>query len=139
MEHYLYLKSDQSNILFEAKFRIQLNCPLYLEGRWKVALVEFHATEKGKSNSKADGGLYIYTDMCRESIVQGEERPLLRRLEKTGKGRWDYILDSPFYIDVRMKDLRTFEIYIQPESDTDTTHLSKPVYLTLHLKRYWNN
>ena len=99
-------------------------------------MVEFHATEKGKSNSKADGGLYIYTDMCRESIVQGEERPLLRRLEKTGKGRWDYILDSPFYIDVRMKDLRTFEIYIQRESDTDTTHLSKPVYLTLHLQRY---
>lgn len=140
MEHYLYVQSDESNVFFAdnttADFRVQLKFPLYLEGVWKVALVEFHATEKSKSTIKADEGLYIYTNLCTESIVHGEERPLLRRLEKSSKDRWDYILDTPFYLGVTKKEIRDFEINIRREKDGDTPHLMKPVHLTLHFKRY---
>ena len=140
MEHYLYVQSDESNIFFEdnttTKFRVQLKAPLFLQRLWKVALVEFHATEKAKSTIKADEGIYIYSDLCRGSIVFGEERALLRRLEKNGKSKWDYILDQPFYLDVSKKEIRDFEIYIKRSVNEDISHLMKPVHLTLHLKRY---
>lgn len=140
MDRYLYVRSDESNTYFDdnitSRFRVQLNFPLYLPGKWKVALVEFHATEKSRSTIKADEGLYIYTDICKESIVYGEERPLLRRLEKNNKGRWDYILDTPFYVPVTKNELRDFEVYISRERDEEPLDLTKPVHMTLHLKHY---
>ena len=140
MDRYLYVQSEESNTYFDdnitTRFRVQLNFPLYLPGVWKVALVEFHATEKAKSTRKADEGLYIYTDICKESILYGEERPLLRRLEKSSRGKWDYILDPPFYVPVTRNELREFEVYIKGERDEEATHLQKPVHLTLHFKHY---
>lgn len=138
-DRYIYVKSDESNSYFidntTYKFKVQLKLPVFLYGKWKVALVQFHATEKGGSISKADEGLYIYTDLCKESIVYGEERPLLRRLEKSGKGRWDYAIDTPFYVPVKNQELREFKFYIKRERDEDAIELMKPVYLTLHLKQ----
>lgn len=140
MDKYLYVQSNESNAFFvdntTTRFRVQLKFPLTLPGVWKVALVEFHATETSKSNIKADQGLYIYTDLCTGSIVDGEERPLLRRLEKSSKSKWDYILDQPYYLRVTKSEVREFEIYITGEKEEEASHLAKPVYLTLHLKRY---
>jgi hypothetical protein len=139
-DKYIYVKSDESNSYFidntSYKFKVQLKLPLYLYGKWKVALVHFHATEKGNSVTKVDEGLYIYSDLCQESIVYGEERPLLRRIEKSSKGRWDYTFNNPFYVPVKKQELRDLEIYIKREHDKDAIELMKPVYLTLHLKRY---
>lgn len=137
-DRYIHIKSDDSDSYFEDnepyRFSVHLKLPLYLGGTWKVALVHFHASEKVKS--KASDGLYVYSDICKESIVFGEERPLLRRLEKNKKNEWDYILDNPFYLPVKEKELREFEIYIKGEDDTDASNLSRPVRLTLHLKQY---
>ena len=140
MDRYLYVQSDESDIVFKdnttTRFRVQLKFPLYLPGVWKVALVEFHAAEKAKSTKKADEGIYIYTDLCKESIIYGEERPLLRRLEKSSKGKYDYILDAPFYLPVTQHEVRQFEVCIKGEHDEDVSHLVKPLYLTLHFKYY---
>jgi hypothetical protein len=139
-EIYIYIKSDESNAYFidntTYKFKVQLKLPLYMSGKWKVALVQFYATEKKEPLGKADEGLYIYTDLCKESIVYGEERPLLRRLEKNSKAKWDYTFTNPFYVPVTKQELREIEIYIKRENDEDATDLMKPVYLTLHLKQY---
>ena len=140
MDRYIYVQSDESNTFFTdnetANFRVQLKYPLYLPGIWKVALVEFHATEKSKSKLKADDGLYIYSDLCKESIVQGEERPLLRRLEKSAKSKWDYILSTPFYVNVAKNEVLEFNIYLKGEDDLTQLNLQDPVRLTLHLRRY---
>ena len=134
MDRYIYVLSDESDIFFDdnrtTNFRVQLKYPLYLAGVWKVALVEFNATEKSKSKLKADDGL------CKESIVNGEERPLLRRLEKSTKSKWDYILSTPLYVNVAKKEVREFNIYIKGEDDLLDLYLQDPVRLTLHLKRY---
>lgn len=49
-EIYIYIKSDESNAYFidntTYKFKVQLKLPLYMSGKWKVALVQFYATEK---------------------------------------------------------------------------------------------
>lgn len=137
-ERYIYVQSDESDNYFDDnktfRFKVHLQLPLYLEGVWKVALVDFHATENKKT--RASPGLYIYSDLCGESIVKGEERPLLRRLEKNKKSEWDYNLDTPYYVPVKKKELREFEIHIKQDDDTFASVLVKPVRLTLHLKRY---
>ena len=140
MDRYIYVLSDDSDGFFEdnrtTNFKVQLKYPLYLPGMWKVALVEFNATEKSKSKLKADDGLYIYSDLCKESIVDGEERPLLRRLEKSTKSKWDYILSTPFYVNVAKNQVREFSIYVKGENDLSDIYLQNPVRLTLHLRRY---
>ena len=119
------------------KFKIQLKFPLFLPDLWKVALVKLHATKNTRvSKITADEGLYLYLDICKGSIAYGEKRALLRRLEKNARNEWDYILDNPFYLDVTKNEIRDFEIYIRLETNTDATHLMKPVHLTLHFKRY---
>ena len=81
---YIYVKSDESNEYFSENqtghIKVHLKVPLYLDDSLKVALVDFHASEKTKS--KANSGLYIYSDICGESIVKGVARPLQLRLEK---------------------------------------------------------
>ena len=48
-ERYIYVQSDESDDYFDDnktfRFKIHLQLPLYLEGFWKVALVDFHARE----------------------------------------------------------------------------------------------
>ena len=137
-DRYIYVQSDESDIFFSDnqvyKFKVHLNTPLLLHGQWKVALVEFRAQEKTKS--KATEALYVYTDLCKESIVHGEEKALLRRLEKNKKAEWDYILKLPFYLPVIKKELREFEIIIKRENGQFPTYLQTPLHLTLHLKPY---
>ena len=100
IDRFIYVKSDESNDYFADnstyKFKVHLKLPMYLYGKWTVGLVQFHATEKGKSATKVDEGLYIYTDLCKENIVDGQERPLLRRVEKNSRGKWDYTFETPF-------------------------------------------
>ena len=61
-----------------------------------MALVEFHAFEKANSTVKAGEGLYIYSGICKESIIYDEGRPLLRRLEKNGKRKRGLHYPQPF-------------------------------------------
>ena len=46
-----------------------------------------HGTDDSRSRPKTTENLYIYSDLCKESIVHGAELPLLRRLDKNKKER----------------------------------------------------
>ena len=138
MDRCIYVQSDESDDYFSNndifKFKVHLNTPLTLQGFWKVALVEFHVREKAKT--KADEALYVYTDICKESIVHGEEKALLRRLQKNKKSEWDHVIQSPYYLPVKKKELREFEIHIKREDGSVPTYLTGSVNLTLHVKPY---
>ena len=57
--------------------------------------------------TKADDGLYIFIDLCKESIVKDEERPLLRDImgiKKSPKSKWNFIFNTPFCIKVAKND-----------------------------------
>ena len=138
MERYLYIRSNESNAYFSDnkayRFKVHLSLPLSLNGNWKVALTEFHVIDDSKSRTKTV--LYIYSGLCKESIVHGVEQPLLRRLDKNKPKRWDYMLDTPYYLPVKRKELREFEIYIKSGDGTFASDLKEPLQLTLHLKQY---
>ncbi len=133
-DRFIYVQSDESDSYFSDnsayRFKVHLKTPLTLHGFWKVALVEFHVTEK------AGTALYIYTDLCKESIVHGEEKALLRRLEKNKKSEWVYTIQTAFYLPVKKKELREFEICIKLDDGEYPAYLRNPLNLTLHLKPY---
>ena len=140
MDKYLYIKSDESDAYFSDnqvyRFKIHLDLPLSLNGSWKVALTEFYAADDSKSKSKTADALYIYTDLCKESIVHGTEQPVLRRLEKTKGNNWKYMFETPYYLPVKRKEVREFQIYIKLEDGAYASDLKAPLHLTLHLKQY---
>ena len=140
MERYIYVKSNESDKYFSdnkvCRFKVHLSLPLTLDGKWKVALTEFYASNQVRSRKKETGALYIFTDLCKESIVHGVEQPLLRRLNMNATDAWDYSMDSPYYLPVKKREVREFEIYIKSEDDNFASNLQDPLNLTLHLKQY---
>lgn len=100
MDRYLYLKSDESDSYFTLNqphlFKVHLNVPLYFSNLWTVGLVEFHAERTKSKKSKDQEGVSIFTNFCKDSIVNGVEKPILRQLEMNERNGWHYIFDSPF-------------------------------------------
>lgn len=135
MERYVYIDSTESNELFPENkvyaFKIHLNTPLVLDRHYRVALVEFCA-KTGKTKLKhAEQSLYIYSDICTGSIVQGEDRPLLRQLVKNNRNSWEFILTTPFFIPLKRYTISDFWIYIKDSHGEFATFLEDPLKLTL--------
>lgn len=140
MDRYLYLKSDESDNYFATNqvysFKIHLKVPLYFTGTWRVGLLELHAQKAKGRQSKGDDSIYVFSNICKDSIVNGVEKPILRRLERSDKNGWNYVFNSPIYVPLKRTELIEFEIYIKTEDGTFATFLESPIYLTLHFKRY---
>lgn len=141
MDRYVYIKSDDSGSYFPNnevyKFRINLPSRMTLRGMWKVALVEFNVGENSKvKKGTTEEALYVYLDICGESVVHGQRLPLLRRLEKNKKSSWEYQIDSPFYLPVKKKDFKELEVNIKLADDTNPSDLISPLHITLHFRQY---
>jgi hypothetical protein len=138
MEKFLYIQSNESNDYFSdnraCKFKVHLDVPLTFNGFWKVGLVDIRDKQIWKLlNTEC---LYVYSSLCKESIVQGSEQPILRRVKPNVIDGWDYIFDSPIYLPLKKKEVREFEIYIKSGDMSFPSFLDSPVNLTLHFKRY---
>jgi hypothetical protein len=145
MDRYIYFKSDSSDTYFTDnqvyKFKAHSDASLPLMGFWKIGLTEFYATDTTTARSKSKGGktnkeLYIYTDICKESIVHDSEQPLLRRVEKNTKTGWSYQLNNMYYLPDRQKELLEFTLYLKCEDGSNPSFLASPLHLTFHLKQY---
>lgn len=136
MSIYVILSSDKSSNYYPNNtpycFKSHLNAPIVLEGTWKVALLE---TEIKSTLSKEDS-LYLHSSMCQDSIIEGEKRPLLRRISCYGPGDWSSILETPYYIPVNTKELYNIDILITDRNDSKASFLDKPSTLTLHFKSF---
>ena len=142
MDRYLYVKSNQSDSYFMGneiyKFKVRLQSPISFSGFWKVGLVEFHVfKQRGFGKRKSDFAIYIFTNICKDSIVNGVEKPLLRRLEINTRDGWSYQFQSPFYVPLRKQaELVVFEIIIKTEDDSFASFIDSPLHFTLHFKQY---
>lgn len=74
MSMYVILSSDKSMKYFPNnkpyRFRSHLSSPLVLDGTWRVGLVEADIT----STSSIQDSLYLHSNVCEESIVDGEKK-----------------------------------------------------------------
>jgi hypothetical protein len=100
MSIYVTMSSDRALHYFPQNksynFKTHLNAPLLLEGVWKVALVDVDIV----SNTSKTEAIYLYSSICREYIVEGEKKPLLRRLPATIRGNWSTNIEAPLYVPV---------------------------------------
>ena len=136
MDRHIIVQSNESNDHFPTNtpyhFRIHLESPIFLQGHWLVALIEFHAN----SIKKKDVALYIYSNLCKETIVHGKELPLLRRIAHNSENQWSFLYKTSIYMPVKQRDIYEFEVYIKDAEGNLATFLKEPTVLTLHLKPY---
>lgn len=141
MERYVFVRDSESNHIFTENkpynFKVQLKLPLSFNGYWKVALCEISIKTDPKARRKTvDNTLFIYSNVCKESVVDGGERPLLRRIEKNEENGWNYVLESPFYLPLNRSEFQEIDFSIKTVENEYASFVSSPVHLTLHFKRY---
>jgi hypothetical protein len=113
MDRYVYLSSDESNAYF-ADNRVY---------KFKVHL-------------KGDEALYVFTNICKESVLQGVEQPLLRRLQSNTNTGWSYVIESVIYLPLKVRDLTELEVYIKTSDGAVPSFLASPLHMTLQFKHY---
>ena len=84
------------------KFTCHLRAPLILNGIWRIALVE---TDITSNLSKTDPIYFFFSNIRGESIVDKEQKPLLRRLTAVDMANWSTILNTPHYVPVRVNEI----------------------------------
>ena len=113
-------------------FKAHLNAPLLLEGVWKVALVDVDIVS---STSKTEA-IYLYSSICGEYIVEGEKKPLLRRLPATIRGNWSTNIEVPLYVPVTNNNIYEIDINITTNQDDLASFIDQPSTVTLHFKSF---
>lgn len=141
MERYVYICDGDSSQYFNDntpyKFKVQLKTPLNFDGYWKVSLRELSLKQDSKLRGKdVSNTLFIYSNICKESILNGSEYALLRRVDRSSRTSWQYIFESPFYLPLKRNEFQELEFVIKTADGKNASFIASPVYITLHFKRY---
>lgn len=138
MSIYAIVSSDSSLHLYPENkayhFKCHLNTPLHLEGVWRVALLE--ANVSAKKQLKTLKPLYVYSNICGESIVDGDQEPLLRKLQVNSPNNWDVIFEAGHYIPLKINNIADTDIYITTKEGVLASFLDQPSSVTLHFKAF---
>lgn len=116
-------------------FKCHLNTSLNLEGLWKGALLETNiSTSKSLKIFKP---LYVYFNICGESMVDGDKRPILRKLPGDSHGTWDdTVFEMGHYMPVKINNIDNIDIYIMTTEGVLASFLDQPTIMTLHYKAF---
>lgn len=115
-------------------FQCHLNTPLNLEGIWKVALLE--ASVSTSKSLKTRKSICVYSNICGESIVNGDREPILRKLQANSLSNWDIIFETGQYMPVKTNNITDFDIYITTEEGLLASFLDQTSSFTLHFKAF---
>lgn len=142
MSIYMVFNSDKHSIYFPQNkpydFKVHLIKPLNLTGKWMVSLVDF-STE---TSALIHEHIYLYCDICGDSIIDGSMHPLLRRFWCTGvNSGFSVTFPDMHYKSVSKTVVEDIHFYIKDVNENVVSFLHQPVSLTLHLKPYpfWTN
>ena len=102
-----------------------------LKGHWVIALTEITLKEEKKKKKET---LFIYSNICGESIIDGLKVPLLRRV--TVFSNQNTIFTSYYYIPVIKSELNEIEFTVKTQEGTLADNLTKPITLVAHFKSY---
>jgi len=131
MSFYMIINSNKNLDIYPHnrphKFRTYLQTPITLKSKWKVALVDIKLS--------ATNDLYIYSNICGDTIVDGNKQPLLRRICCSSQTD-HYQFDQLTYIPVTKSELRDIEFFITDEQGNQASFLKNQVSITLHFRSY---
>ena len=138
MDHIVYIRSDECDDYFKDnqayKFKVHLKNPLILKGFWTVALEEFYCTIPSKARNEEV--LYLFCNICKESIIDGELKPILRRIHSTKKSQWLHTFTTTFQLPVLKQEIYEMEFYIETTKRQLASFLSEPLMITLRFRSY---
>ena len=139
MDHYVYIRSDDSDEYFKDnepfKFKIHLKYPIVLKGTWKVGLTAFYTSVNSKVKAN-DSFLYLYCSFCKENVVRGQLQKLLRCLSMTKQNKWEHAFQNVYYVPVSVDEIFEMEFHIGDRDGNLASFLHKPVTIELHFKPY---
>lgn len=115
-------------------FQCHLNTTLNLEGIWKVALLE--ASVSTSKSLKTRKSICVYSNICGESIVNGDREPILRKLQANSLSNWDIIFETGQYMPVKTNNITDIDIYITTEEGLLASFLDQTSSFTLHFKAF---
>lgn len=138
MSIYALVSSDSSLQYFPQNkvyhFKCHLNTSLNLEGLWKVALLEANiSTSKSPKTFKP---LYVYSNICEESIVDGDKQPILRKLPGDSHGTRNSFFEMGRYMPVKINNIEDIDIYITTREGVLASLLDQPTTITLYFKAF---
>lgn len=108
-------------------FKIKLRQNVVLNGFWKIALAEITLREE----KKKEDTLYIYSNICGESFINGVSAPLLRRVEVNNS--INSVFNSLYYIPVIKSEINEIVFKLENERGVEAKHIKHPVTLVVHL------
>jgi hypothetical protein len=102
-------------------------------GKWEVSLSEIFF---GDISIEESAFIYVYCDICQESIVEAHLRPLLRKIHLSEDCNLTCSLkfNNLYSIPLVPNQLRRIRIYIRTEKDEKPSFLNKQVKCTLLIK-----
>lgn len=151
MEKYIFVKSSESMDYYPENkpydFKIHLDNALDLHGFWKIGITEFFtlsSTKKtviDKLTSKSittfeHKSLFVYSNVCDFSSVNGHQQPLLRIIQADPSFGWNEKFYPAYYIPLRVTHLSDLHLYLKDDSHSPATFIDSDVWITLHLTRY---
>lgn len=130
MSCYMIFRSDQNSEYYPDNtpysFKVKLPQTMTLNGDWKVALTEITLTE----DIEKEDILYIYTNICSESFINGENVPLLRRVISATKGNITFT--PSYYIPVIKSEINEIEFTLENHQGYAANHIRNPISLVVH-------
>ena len=131
MFYYMICRSDQNLDYYPdnkpCNFKIKLRQNIELNGFWKIALTEITLGE----GNKKDDTLYIYSNICGESFINGVNLPLLRRVVVNNNR--NTIFTSSYYVPVVKSEISEIEFKLENEKGEAANHIKNPITLVVHL------
>ena len=110
-------------------FRSELPEALLLPGEWEVALCQLQVPKlKSKTST-----LFLFSDICDDSIVGTRRLPLLRRTALPRRGVVEIYHFQ--YVPVRLQQLRRIQVHVNATVDESASFDIGAASCTLHFKK----
>lgn len=147
MEKYIFVKSDECRDYYPENkpydFKIHLDNALDLQGFWKLGITEFFTLSSTKktvidalTSKPITKSLFVYSNVCDFSSVNGHQQPLLRIIQADPSYGWNDKFYPAYYIPLRVTHLSDLHLYLRDDSHLPATFINSDVWITLHLIRY---
>ena len=140
MDRYITLRSTDSVKYYPdnkpESFRVHLNEPLQLKGKWRVALAEIAFKDWNPDVRTECRDIYIYSSLCESAHGVGESKePLLRWLCLRGnKKERSFVFGQYHYLPSRLQEVDSLHLYIKETNGKTASFITGAVTVTLHLK-----
>ena len=131
----MVLKSTNSPLFHPSNqpgsFRVHLPQPLDLKGVWTVSLLEF-TINTGQTKYYGTPEIFVYSDICEDTIVGERKLPLLRRVYLD---KQNIIYQNPYEVPIELRQFQDVHVYIRDAKNAPASFLSGEVTVTLLLRR----